>query len=310
MKPSRSWCFAISLACIVTGATVCVFEHNGPYYQGKSLHSWLENYHNFPDGSRDCLEADAAIRHFGKQAIPLLTRWIACTDSPLQTKLCDLSKDLVPKKWQPYTANDRQGLAACGFLALGTNGAAAIPNLIAALDSAPDDSVFSTAFFAIGPQSIPALTNAMANSNLHRRFVAVCVVSYFPLQEPRMISRNLAGDNWLKNTSVDESVTSALLRTMQDEDPGVRAQAAWALRRYGMGSPAVISSLIAMLQDQSPDPRHCAVKSLGRLGAAAQSALPQLKIMLNDGDFPVRDSATNAIRMINETLRHQGGGDE
>ena len=105
-------------------------------------------------------------------------------------------------------------------------------------------------------------------------------------------------------------VVPALLRTLSDSDPDVRASAAFQL-----GGPAfqtkkaqIIPALIPLLTDSQPEPRRAAVARLGLYGAEAGVALPLItRLRAHDPDQLVRTAATDAAQRISNIDPRQEG---
>jgi HEAT repeat protein len=93
-----------------------------------------------------------------------------------------------------------------------------------------------------------------------------------------------------QNIAAVPPLTGLLLRL--DEKPALRAAAATALGRIGIGLAA--GSLIAALKDPAPEVRYTAALALGRLrsGAAAESLS---QILRSDGAWWVRYAASIAL---------------
>jgi len=107
-----------------------------------------------------------------------------------------------------------------------------------------------------------------------------------------------------------------LMRVVKDHDDGDGPQhdmgspelKAWLRRRWQKETsktietlaaigPAAVGPLVASLRDQSPGVRAVAAQGLGRIGD--KRAVDALKAALNDPNQRVRDSAAEAIRVIN-----------
>ena len=70
------------------------------------------------------------------------------------------------------------------------------------------------------------------------------------------------------------SAVPALIQALQDQDAGVRVNAAYALGGIGEGAKDAIPALIQLLQD--PEVGYRATEALGSIGSDAVPALIQL----------------------------------
>jgi hypothetical protein len=94
-----------------------------------------------------------------------------------------------------------------------------------------------------------------------------------------------------------EQAIPVLIDALSDEDDDARTSAAWALGR--MGNKAV-PMLVKRLQDRSPRTRALAARTLQYIGPSAKAAVPTLKDLLNDADAGVRQSASGALKEIEQ----------
>lgn len=143
---------------------------------------------------------------------------------------------------------------------------------------------------ALGPASVPALARALRDPDADmRRDVAVAL--------------DVLGGGWWQfpdgGSRLDiRPALPALLRALQDSDPGVRA---WAARDVGdIGAPAAaaVPRLRAMLRGPDAGSRAGACSALGAIGPAARVALPDLQRELSDASPAVRGSARDAIASL------------
>ena len=85
---------------------------------------------------------------------------------------------------------------------------------------------------------------------------------------------------------------------MVDQDANLRLHAAHSLGLIG-NEPGVVDALIKTLLDPEPRVRANAVQSLGNLGSAAKSAIPYLKKHAErDKDGVVKKFSRHAIAQI------------
>jgi len=205
-----------------------------PRHDGRSLSAWLALYRKnaMTKDSPDFKKAENAIRAIGTKALPYLLEWIQC--EPPQWRWYLLRK-------LPYrlTHNEtgygfilgrdyiRAWSATRGFWILGTNAAAAVPFLETLMknQSTPETSRNAAlALMSVGSAAVPALTNALADPQQPRRFLAVSVLG----EVAHDIGTNV--------------VLPALTNALTDPDALVRMAATNVLRRI---APDVLTNTSA-----------------------------------------------------------------
>jgi hypothetical protein len=93
---------------------------------------------------------------------------------------------------------------------------------------------------------------------------------------------------------------SALVEALGDEDPGIRAAAAWELRQLGPQATEAIPALMEALEDTNEGVYSAAIGALGAIGAQARDAVPFIIEALADEDFRVRSEAAWALGEIGQ----------
>ena len=209
-----------------------------PIYQGKPLSFWLEAYdpgnHNLahPNGPAPptYAQADAAIRHMGTSAIPILLQMLQ-RDSKFRNAIVQfLQKQHVVKI--RYTPDYPNLKALNGFRALGPAASNAVPRLIALFDRDPSpfpQTAVPTIFGEIGPaagQAIPTLLRAASHTNEIVRNNAIFALSQIH-SEPTQ-------------------VVPVLIKCLNDPVLEVRSQAARALGAYGKDAESAVPALIEL----------------------------------------------------------------
>jgi HEAT repeat protein len=96
---------------------------------------------------------------------------------------------------------------------------------------------------------------------------------------------------------VDHSVT-ALVKTLQDEDPNMRYWAAQSLGHLGANARPAVPDLIEALKDKEKMVRMGAAYALAEIGPAAADAVPALKGALKDQAAEVRSAAAYALKRV------------
>ncbi|HEX5460002.1 MAG TPA: HEAT repeat domain-containing protein [Steroidobacteraceae bacterium] len=143
---------------------------------------------------------------------------------------------------------------------------------------------------ALGPVSVPALARALRDPDPEmRRNVAVAL--------------DVVGGGWWHfpdgSAKLDlRPALPALLATLQDSDPGVRAWAAQDISDIGAAAAKAVSRLRTMLHSTDAGSRGSACSALGGIGFPARGALPELRNALSDSSPAVRQAARAAITSI------------
>lgn len=143
---------------------------------------------------------------------------------------------------------------------------------------------------ALGPASVPALARALRDPDPEmRRNVAVAL--------------DVVGGGWWHfpdgSARLDlRPALPALVLTLQDSDPGVRAWAAQDISDIGAAAAPAVSRLRAMLHSADAGSRGSACSALGGIGFPARAALPDLRNALNDSSPEVRQAARAAVAGI------------
>ena len=94
-------------------------------------------------------------------------------------------------------------------------------------------------------------------------------------------------------------VTAAL----KDEDPSMRAAAAWALSQIGLNASGSIPMLAKALSDSNPRVRGLSAVALREMGPGAAPAVSQLMVCVNDPVDYVRAAAADALGAIGPGAR-------
>jgi len=90
----------------------------------------------------------------------------------------------------------------------------------------------------------------------------------------------------------------ALIRALDDTEPLVRQQAAYALGQYGRQDARSVNALVKALQDTDGRVAGSAAASLGRIGERADSAVPILLNLLHSADTRLQHSVLFALGNI------------
>ena len=212
---SDYWIFVmVAGICIFTA--ILLWPSSEPCYQGKRLSAWAEQM-SYSDSKAETWldeggvdpailkrreEAVNAIRHIGTDALPYAIKW--CVWREPIFSFDENEEDPRPLK----------GMAI--FKALGPEAKSAVPQLIA-LSGKGGYGAIANSLEYIGPDAVPALVEALTNSNDLVRNCALNVLG------------NLASTN---QTALD-----AIVASLDDKNPRIQSTAASALFRLGKIRP-------------------------------------------------------------------------
>jgi len=241
----RAGIVAVLLLTLLAGVFAFVFWRAAgarePAFEGRSLTSWLDHHvassaANPPYGSTGWQEADEAIRHIGTNGLPTLSEMIRARDRPpMVIRLADTLQRLgLPVRRYRY-ATDRQQEAEYAFEMLGTNAAAAVPELIRIYGqniSASSQMCAAMALGHIGSEAraaLPALLRNFNHTNDDTRFYAVTAVM------------SIGGEPGV--------VIPALTAALKDAKVGVRWNALNGLGRFGGRARSAVPEILKMLDD-------------------------------------------------------------
>jgi len=203
-------------------------------------------------------------------------------------KTPDYSKKTVAKWIEALKDQENPENAAEARQALGPNGPyakSAIPALIDALDERklPIRSEVAETLADYGPPVLTDLVQA--------------------LKRPEFLVRAGAIEAIKKVNVRSNESAKAVIDTLKDENPGVRAMAAWCLATTGGESDKTVPALILALQDNDYRVRAAVVHSLGTMGRRAEPAVPALEAALKDKESIVRHEAAGALMTIGPSAK-------
>ena len=279
------------LACAaLLAAAACLLVWEGrrpddPVYQGKRLSVWLadcnpklEFYalrdeapdHEESSDTRRALEAAAALRAVGTNAVPYLLKLASSDASTLWSKAASLRLDEwvlihlksrklhdsirshIDKPWNDH------GRARAGFKTLAERASPAVPGLIRLLNS-PNDDTRETAADALGAVGPAA-----------------------------------------------QAAVPALIQRINDPSERVEDTAIEALFAIGM-KPEVAVPALAKLLDADEGDFHRAMHLLANFGADAKPAVPAIVPFLESDDAELRAKAANVLRQIDPSAAERVG---
>ncbi|HLZ06571.1 MAG TPA: HEAT repeat domain-containing protein [Bradyrhizobium sp.] len=233
-----------------------------------------------------------------------------------------LDKSLIPRLLTILESPDPD-ITLWGSHVFEYYGAAAVPELVAALDN-PNTFVRRGAarglVLAVAPkpeQAVPALTKRLDDPDAFVREYALEALARYgdgarsavdgivPLLNDKQaaVRKAAATTLWAIGPHAVAGV-SGLKTTLRDSDPEVRQESADALG--AIGDPSAVKALTAALRDPDTSVAVAAAKALAAIGAPAESALDTLAIAHRDQR--IRRDVEESIRGIAEALQN-GLGD-
>ena len=168
--------FAFAFGVVLLAVFLALRQPTEPVWQGRKLSDWMERHTpsssaNPPYGSPGWHLADKAIKEIGTNGIPTLLRMMAATENDLSQKLRQIAKKQrfvhIPYRYSP----DLNQEAEYAFELLGTNGAAAVTELIKiyGANRSPDSQMYAALSLGhIGPAAraaLPALIENFRHTN-------------------------------------------------------------------------------------------------------------------------------------------------
>jgi len=162
----------------------------------------------------------------------------------------------------------------------------------------------------IGKPAVPALMNALDHDWISSRYLSVQALGEIGADAREAVPalvKALGDDDEgvradaasaLRKTKAGKEVIPALLNALRDDDERVRRYVTIALECIGPGEQEVITALIGALGDGAWPVRGVAAQQLGEIGPGAKRALPSLLRALRDGVERVRTLSAQALERI------------
>jgi hypothetical protein len=229
-----------------------------PRYAGKPLHQWLTAYDpqiRLSITMGDLAETDNALRQIGTNAVPVLLRLQQAHDSYLKLKFFAFLKAQHIYPVHHIPAYNLNYAATRGFMALGTNGQSAVPQLIAiyrADYSMSSRELATRSLEAIGPaaqSAVPALVASFTGAG----------------EELRLRLLETLG---AIHSDPDKSVP-AIASALNDRNWIVRHYAALELMHFGPAATSAVPALLKTLADTNAIVRQYATNALLKIDPAA-----------------------------------------
>jgi hypothetical protein len=287
----------ILTACVLAGIGVVAFwpGPKEPEYNGKKLSEWLRAYElpvnpvaSFEQWRAKWRAADEAVQHIGTNALPWLVRWIAYEPPKWKERIEGLVSKVpastIPSwyYWDDALTKD----AEHAFEVLGTNAAAAVPQLIQIVKQPRRElkqELAMTALSHVGKDGFPALLAALKDKDPHTKSTAaVCIYKMFG-----------------RGVDVSPAIPELLLLDREIEKSNPAAYPHYCFVPLFDDEPAfLIAALSNCLGHVDARVRVEAVIVLARLGDKARPVVPALTKALNDPAIAVQEAAIVALQKI------------
>jgi hypothetical protein len=294
------WVLGFLLGCgVLAAAGWYIFADHQPYYQGRSLSTWLALYEKaslrFP---RDDPEPAEALRQIGPRAVPCLMQWVRYerpawqykllaalnkVPFPLHTYSTNLSR-VVENGWKQREGRHVESLWAFGVLGPVARPAAAELGWLAMNRPGAVGDRAARALMEMGTNAEPAtplLIAALCSTNKWKSFRGIWLFERLNL--PARIA------------------VEPLLVALKDPNPNVRLHAIEALGELHAGANPAVPALVETLKDPNPDVRGVAEASLMKI---PDYAVPKLtNILAGAKDFRETTWAIEALTAFGESAR-------
>jgi hypothetical protein len=277
----RSKIIGLVLAALVLGLVVVFASWSrDPSYRGRTLTSWLKQYSDAPlDEIQRRSEAETAIRAIGaEKSMRHLLMMAEAQDGPIRRWIIQNEEKwkLRPLKFREAWITQRYGIA--GFEVLGTNCAAAVPQLTRLMEDTNHSFTALQCLVGIGKPAETPVCQALTNRSPDiRRFAASQL-------------------GWVTD---DIDVYLARLNgPLNDSDATVRFAAVQALGLQTQYPNEIIPPLIKAMQDPAQSVSGYAAKFLGDLGINGIKAFDALSNVVEHGNAYMASRALRSLVSI------------
>jgi HEAT repeat protein len=293
----------VSAAVLVVSAAQAIAgtpERPDPYWNAKPLSFWVaalaQSDARVREGAANAV-AQIAIVHGGRVAASAVGPLVHVLDSSepgvrqaAAQALAEIgvpSHTAVPMLLKLVRDDEQPAVRRSATLALGRiqpSAPAVVKEALRTLRADPHDGVRESAAILLSSDAATArqVTGELAAASRTDRDEGVRFYS--------AVALGRGGD-------VDRALP-VMLGTLRGSDATLRTEAAGLLPEIAPGRAEVVSALIESLKDPEPDVRAAAAEGLGCLGRSARSAVPPLGALLRDPSEMVRDSVAAAILRI------------
>lgn len=248
----------VVIAIAITAATL-LRPNPEPTYRGRSFSSWLKQATEPAKRSKRVIEARTAIRVIGPdQTIPILLKLAGRkqSDRTFNDWLLEFARSFDINVNSTLESSDPGVLATTGFSALGTNAAAAVPEL-AKLVERPDHSMIALqCLAAIGPPARDVIIDALKSGDVQARTMALLNLS--------------------TAVGVNDTFWTNVAPCMVDSSEQVRAAAIQVVGAQSRSPAKAVPLLISVLHRADTNDVASAANELSAFGTNAAAAFETL----------------------------------
>lgn len=305
------------LAIATLGFAVVLVRQERSYqraiYHGRHANEWAaEFYPNFdPRGSNEAMQA---FRVLGANAVPALRARLNSRAPFYEQPLLQNAKRLPPAtryylftKFKPGQSVARRISAARALSVIGPAAAAAVPDLIAALDDPAGEIRWAAAqtLGRLGEAAIPELMQRATNADLTVRQIAVYALGQAGTNAApaaALLFDCVLDPNESVHTSALYSLSRVgpagvpiVLAAFSTEDPARRAAATKAIQAMNRPPHQITRTLLAFATNASPNLRRQSLAAFQVLRLNHPAVFGTCFQALNDPDPDVRGAAAQAM---------------
>lgn len=270
-------------AIIIAGLAFFCLRKPEPSHEGKSLSEWLqENKVVYNNGAEQLSEeTKVALQKMGTNVIPYLVERIGRTNSSFKKEIYDFCKKHDLPDVDLSKVYEEQVRATTALKVFGGEARCAIPSLTALLNN--EETAFSAAcaLVNIGPDAMPAMTNALSSTNR----ITLGAVSY---------SLRFAGTNAIQ-------AFPALLANLTNTNPDTRMYSVRTLGYLRFEASKSLPRLTEAISDIVPSVRREAIHAIGKYNTNATYILPVLADLITNPDRLTQNAAIKSIKDIEGT---------
>lgn len=176
MKRARWIGLAVVVIAVVMTASTLLRPNPEPSYRGRSLTSWLKQATEPAKRSKRVVDARGAITAIGAdQSIPVLIKLAGTkqSDRTFNDWVMEFARGFNINVAGAFESSDPNIMAITGFEVLGTNAAAAVPELARMVQEPEHSAIALQCLAAIGPPARDVLCDALKSNSAQTRSMAL-----------------------------------------------------------------------------------------------------------------------------------------
>ena len=280
-----------------------------PRFRGRALSSWLQQH--WQTGSMDTqrvAEVETAIRAIGaEKVLPTLLTRLRTKESPIRAWAIEKAEKHHIRFLHLNSATECQLQGIAGFEVLGTNCAAAVPELVKLLDDPELAFVATRCLAEIGKPAEAALCQCLTNKYPQVRDWSVGALAsatddvevYASRIKPRLNDvassvRFATVQALAAQAEAPDVAVPLLISALHDPEDGVSAHAAEGLAGFGTNALSAWPALTNLVANGREGQRGAALKALPAI--APVQALPILSNAVMAGTPPIMGTALRALK--------------